>query len=88
VPAACAILDRFLNHARPIAITGRSYRLKDRATMAGKQDKNKRPNPRPTNLRPQNRRAEWLAFRLGSFYFAGLWTTLDFSDESARLKAL
>jgi len=31
VPAATAILDRFLHHAEIIAITGRSYRLKDRA---------------------------------------------------------
>ena len=30
VPAASAILDRFLHHAHTIAITGRSYRLKDR----------------------------------------------------------
>ncbi len=29
VPAASAILDRFLHHAHTIAITGRSYRLKD-----------------------------------------------------------
>ena len=31
-PAATAILDRFLHHAEIIQITGRSYRLKDRAT--------------------------------------------------------
>lgn len=30
VPAATAILDRFLHHAEIINITGRSYRLKDR----------------------------------------------------------
>jgi DNA replication protein DnaC len=30
VPAATAILDRFLHHAELITITGRSYRLKDR----------------------------------------------------------
>jgi len=29
VPAATAILDRFLQHATIITITGRSYRLKD-----------------------------------------------------------
>ncbi len=34
VPAATAILDRFLQHAEVITITGKSYRLKDRA---GKQ---------------------------------------------------
>lgn len=32
VPAASAILDRFLHHAQTIAITGRSYRLKDQPT--------------------------------------------------------
>ena len=31
VPAATAILDRFLHHAEIITITGHSYRLKDRA---------------------------------------------------------
>lgn len=31
VPAATAILDRFLHHAEILTITGRSYRLKDRA---------------------------------------------------------
>lgn len=32
VPSATAILDRFLHHAEIVQITGRSYRLKDRAT--------------------------------------------------------
>jgi DNA replication protein DnaC len=31
VPAATAILDRFLHHAEIVQITGKSYRLKDRA---------------------------------------------------------
>lgn len=31
VPAATAILDRFLHHAKIITIAGRSYRLKDRS---------------------------------------------------------
>lgn len=38
VPSATAILDRFLHHAEIISITGRSYRLKDRA-KAGKDGK-------------------------------------------------
>ena len=42
VPTAGAILDRFLHHAQTIAITGRSYRLKDVATVAGKEDKNRK----------------------------------------------
>ena len=35
VPAATAILDRFLHHAEIINITGKSYRLKDRACNKG-----------------------------------------------------
>jgi hypothetical protein len=37
VPAASAILDRFLHHAQTIAIAGRSYRLKDQTPA--KEDK-------------------------------------------------
>jgi len=52
VPTAGAILDRFLHHAQTIAITGRSYRLKDHATISGKEDKTKKikskPNEPPT----------------------------------------
>ena len=81
VPAAGAILDRFLHHAQTIAITGRSYRLKDHAAIAGKEDKTKKIKSKPNDpgcaggfaeasLRPQNRRAEWLAFRFRSFYLA------------------
>ncbi|MBS0176634.1 MAG: IS21-like element helper ATPase IstB [Nitrospira sp.] len=36
VPAASAILDRFLHHAEIIPMTGRSYRLQDRATRETK----------------------------------------------------
>ena len=39
VPAATAILDRFLHHAEIITITGRSYRLKDRAAKQVEQSK-------------------------------------------------
>jgi len=38
VPSATAILDRFLHHAEIITITGRSYRLKDKAAN-NKRDK-------------------------------------------------
>ena len=41
VPSATAILDRFLHHAEVIQITGRSYRLRDRAAGAG-------PDPKKT----------------------------------------
>jgi len=44
VPAATAILDRFLHHAEIITITGRSYRLKDRTT----------PDPNPPKEPPQD----------------------------------
>lgn len=37
VPTATAILDRFISRAEVIQITGRSYRLKDRATGANEQ---------------------------------------------------
>jgi len=35
VPAATAILDRFLHHAEIITISGKSYRLKDKACKEG-----------------------------------------------------
>ena len=47
VPTAGAILDRFLHQAQTIAITWRSYRLKDHAAIAGKEDKNKRTKSKP-----------------------------------------
>jgi len=37
VPAATAILDRFLHHADIIEITGHSYRLKDKARQSPKE---------------------------------------------------
>jgi len=87
---AGAILDRYLHHAQTIAIAGRSYRLKDHLTIAGNEDKSKKTKSKSTNLRPQNRQAEWLTFRFCSFYLAadGLWKTLVFYHESARLGAL
>ena len=47
VPSATAILDRFLHHAEIIAITGRSYRMKDRAKPEAP------PNPRPGKQPPE-----------------------------------
>jgi DNA replication protein DnaC len=43
VPAATAILDRFLHHAEVIEIQGQSYRMKDRAATK------KKPNPAETS---------------------------------------
>jgi DNA replication protein DnaC len=47
VPSATAILDRFLHHAEIITITGRSYRLKDRA--AHRQPEKKQPKKEEEN---------------------------------------
>ncbi len=41
VPSATAILDRFLQHAEIITITGKSYRLKDRTSKPASQDTDK-----------------------------------------------
>ncbi len=43
VPSASAILDRFLHHAQTIAITGRSYRLKDQVLVTAKEAKKSQP---------------------------------------------
>ena len=48
VPTAGAILDRFLHHAITIAITGRSYRIKDSLPPAPESKKTKKPNEPPT----------------------------------------
>jgi len=50
VPTAGAILDRFLHYAQTIAITGRSYRLKDHAVIAGKEDKNQKTKSKSNEL--------------------------------------
>jgi len=44
VPSATAILDRFLHHAEIITITGRSYRLKDRAQHDGNEKQREAKN--------------------------------------------
>jgi len=47
VPSATAILDRFLHHAEIITITGRSYRLKDKA--GGSDSNNDKPKKEKDN---------------------------------------
>ena len=55
VPTAGAIIDRFLHHAQVVAITGKSYRVKEAAGgHPGKQEK----RTSPTNLRPPGPRAK------------------------------
>jgi len=44
VPTAGAILDRFLHHAQVIAITGKSYRVKDAPTASGEGKKARKSN--------------------------------------------
>jgi len=48
VPSATAILDRFLHHAEVITITGRSYRLKDRAAQQPISQNKAKRNAEPT----------------------------------------
>lgn len=44
VPTAGAILDRFLHHAQVIAITGKSYRVKDRPARSQENQKGRKSN--------------------------------------------
>ena len=49
VPAAGAILDRFLQRAKVITISGRSYRLKDQPSQnTDKSQKKPKTSPDPT----------------------------------------
>jgi DNA replication protein DnaC len=48
VPSATAILDRFLHHAEIIAITGRSYRLRNQKTPADTVVEDPKPAIAPT----------------------------------------
>jgi len=54
VPSATTILRRFLHHAEIHSITGRSYRLKDRAAKdAGAKERGRsirHTQPRPTGF--------------------------------------
>jgi DNA replication protein DnaC len=52
VPAATAILDRFLQHAQVITITGRSYRLKDHAQQKNPEHKGRRSTAGDEGLSP------------------------------------
>jgi hypothetical protein len=48
VPAATAILDRFLHHAEIIEITGKSYRLHNQARQKELEDNTPAPAPEKT----------------------------------------
>jgi hypothetical protein len=47
VPSATAILDRFLHHAEVIAITGKSYRLRNQAAAAKESTDGSKPANAP-----------------------------------------
>jgi DNA replication protein DnaC len=51
VPTAGAILDRFLHHAITLAITGRSYRVKDSLPPPPENKKTKKSNE-PSTAEP------------------------------------
>lgn len=51
VPTAGAILDRFLHHAQVIAITGKSYRVKESPALAQENKKGKKSNE-PSTAEP------------------------------------
>jgi hypothetical protein len=48
------LFDRFLHHAPVIAITGKSYRVKEAPAVSPRKKKNESP----TNLRPPRPRAK------------------------------
>jgi hypothetical protein len=69
------------------ALQGGRFLIRPRVAGFEVTGDTRRPNPSPTNLRPQNRRAELLAFRFCLFYAAidGLSKTLDFRREAANM---
>jgi hypothetical protein len=44
VPTAGAIIDRFLHHAQVIAITGKSYRIKEAPVINQENKKSRKSN--------------------------------------------
>ena len=44
VPTAGAIIDRFLHHAQVVAITGKSYRVKEAPVVTQENKKSRKPN--------------------------------------------
>ena len=56
VPSATAILDRFLHHAEVIAISGRSYRLRNQAAATDDGAEDSKPAIPPTGSPPSGKR--------------------------------
>jgi DNA replication protein DnaC len=55
VPSATAILDRFLHHAVIVAITGRSYRLRNQTSSSAEADTDPQPANMPTGSAARRR---------------------------------
>ncbi len=55
VPTATAILDRFLHHAEIVTITGKSYRLRRRASESNKATDKKAPTGSKKNAKDSNK---------------------------------
>ena len=55
VPSATAILDRFLHHATIIAITGKSYRLRNQNSKPAEADDSPKPANLPTGSTPKKK---------------------------------
>ena len=55
VPTATAILDRFLHHAEIITITGKSYRLRNRASESNKATGKKAPTGSKKSTKDSNK---------------------------------
>lgn len=72
VPAASAILDRLLHHAEVIPITGRSYRLQERASE-NKAGARAPQNPQQQQNPPASNGGKTMGMRV--FVWADLFTS-------------
>ena len=88
VPSATAILDRFLHHAEIIAITGKSYRLRNQnAPPAEAARRHSKPANLPTGstARRKGQSPRPQIQRRGSRRLANRNTFSDYSTSSPRL---
>jgi DNA replication protein DnaC len=56
VPSATAILDRFLHHAEVLAMSGKSYRLRNQASRSDVAAPSSKPSKAPAGKLPNNQR--------------------------------
>lgn len=57
-PTTGAIIDRFLHHAQVVAITGKSYRVKE-APVVTQENKKGRKSNEPATAEPASQRARY-----------------------------